>query len=122
MTICKILLLNGPNLDMLGIREPEVYGRDTLGTLEHTVRMYAEQHDVELTCFQSNNEGKLIDKIHSALGKFECTVEVAVLSVGKGRIGLQGSAAKVVRGALLVGSTFCFGSTFRPIGVIGEDA
>lgn len=71
MILRKILLLNGPNLDMLGTREPEVYGRDTLATLEQTVRMYAEQHDAELTCFQSNSEAKLIGKIHDARGKFD---------------------------------------------------
>lgn len=71
MTARKILLVNGPNLDMLGIREPDIYGHDTLATLEHTVRMYAEQHDVELTCFQSNSEGKLIGRIHKAPEKFD---------------------------------------------------
>ncbi len=71
MAARKILLLNGPNLDMLGIREPEVYGRDTLESLENTVRMYADQHDVALTCFQSNSEAKLVGRIHGALGEYD---------------------------------------------------
>lgn len=74
MTTRKILLLNGPNLDMLGTREPEVYGHDTLATLEQTVRMHAEQRGVELACCQSNSEGKLIGRIHKAPGKFDAIV------------------------------------------------
>ena len=71
MATRKILLLNGPNLDMLGIREPDVYGQETLATLEQTVRMYAEQHNATLACYQSNSEGKLIGKIHGAATKFD---------------------------------------------------
>ncbi len=71
MAARKFLLINGPNLDMLGTREPEVYGSETLVTLEQTVRMYTEQHGALLTCFQSNSEAKLINKIHSAAGKFD---------------------------------------------------
>ena len=67
----KILLLNGPNLDMLGVREPDVYGRETLATLEQTVRTHVERLGGSLSCYQSNNEGKLVGKIHGALGKFD---------------------------------------------------
>ena len=67
----KILVLNGPNLDMLGMREPEVYGTDTLGNLEYEVQRYGEGLGIEVKCFQSNSEGKLINKIHSAAGKFD---------------------------------------------------
>ena len=60
----KFLLVNGPNLDMLGVREPEVYGHDTLADLEKLVVGYAAQKGVGVECFQSNHEGALIDKIH----------------------------------------------------------
>lgn len=70
MAAQKLLLLNGPNLDMLGKREPEVYGKDTLATLEQTVWAYAESRGVELACYQSNSESKLMGKIHKAPEKF----------------------------------------------------
>lgn len=62
----KFLLVNGPNLDMLGVREPDVYGRDTLVDLEKLVVEYAAAKGVQVNCFQSNHEGALIDKIHEA--------------------------------------------------------
>lgn len=71
MTARKFLLLNGPNLDMLGKREPEVYGTDTLATLEQTAWAYAESRGIELSCYQSNSESKLIGKIHRAPEKYE---------------------------------------------------
>ena len=67
----KFLLLNGPNLDMLGVREPDVYGRETLATLEQTVRTHVERLGASLSCYQSNNEAKLIGKIHGAMGKYD---------------------------------------------------
>ncbi len=62
----KFLLVNGPNLDMLGVREPDVYGHDTLADLEALVVGYGESKGVLVDCFQSNHEGALIDKIHEA--------------------------------------------------------
>ena len=64
----KILLMNGPNLNMLGIREPGVYGNDTLKDLEAGFCEYARAHGCEVECFQSNHEGDLVDKIHAAHG------------------------------------------------------
>lgn len=62
----RILLLNGPNLNMLGAREPKHYGSLSLAAIEANVKSLAEQHDVELECFQANSEEKLIDKIHQS--------------------------------------------------------
>lgn len=67
----KLLLLNGPNLNMLGIREPGVYGTDTLSSIEDMTRKYAETKGATLECFQSNHEGQLIDKLHAAHGIFD---------------------------------------------------
>ncbi|WP_159882205.1 type II 3-dehydroquinate dehydratase [Paenibacillus puerhi] len=64
----QILLLNGPNLNMLGIREPGVYGTLTLQAIEDKLNRLADSLGVGLECFQSNHEGELIDKIHSAFG------------------------------------------------------
>lgn len=67
----KYLLMNGPNLDMLGIREPGVYGSRSLADLETFVGEYAASRGVELDCFQSNSEGALVDAIHGALGVYD---------------------------------------------------
>jgi 3-dehydroquinate dehydratase-2 len=62
----KILLLNGPNLNLLGVREASVYGTETLEDIVNELRAYAEQRDTELRAFQSNSEGALVDAIHEA--------------------------------------------------------
>jgi 3-dehydroquinate dehydratase-2 len=59
----KIAVINGPNLDRLGKREPDIYGRATLRELETMLRAEARRLGVSLTCFQSNHEGTLIDKL-----------------------------------------------------------
>jgi 3-dehydroquinate dehydratase-2 len=62
----KLLLLNGPNLNLLGTREPGVYGSTTLPQIEQQLVEMAREHDAQITCFQSNHEGALIDRIHQA--------------------------------------------------------
>ncbi|HEU4374343.1 MAG TPA: type II 3-dehydroquinate dehydratase, partial [Telluria sp.] len=62
----KLLLLNGPNLNLLGTREPEVYGSTTLADIEHAATAQAVAAGATLSCFQSNHEGALIDRIHAA--------------------------------------------------------
>lgn len=62
----KFLLLNGPNLNLLGSREPEKYGHDSLASIEQSTQQYLQRFQIALECFQSNAEHLLIDKIHAA--------------------------------------------------------
>ena len=70
----KVLFLNGPNLNLLGQREPEVYGRATLADIEAKVRARAKQLKVEIDFRQSNQEGELVGWIQEAKGKFDVIV------------------------------------------------
>ena len=67
----NIFILNGPNLNLLGTRQPDVYGTATLADIEAMCRDKASQLDVAVECRQSNHEGELIDWIHEAKGKFD---------------------------------------------------
>lgn len=62
----RILLLNGPNLNMLGAREPKHYGSISLESIEEKIQTLATQHNVKVECFQANSEEKLINKIHES--------------------------------------------------------
>lgn len=62
----KILVINGPNLNLLGLREPEVYGHETLADIVSDLRSFAADREVELSDFQSNSEGELVTAIHGA--------------------------------------------------------
>jgi 3-dehydroquinate dehydratase II len=64
-----VLLLSGPNLNLLGEREPEIYGTATLDDHIASARAVAEAHDLELEHFQSNHEGELVDSVHAARGR-----------------------------------------------------
>lgn len=64
----KLLVMNGPNLNMLGIREPAHYGRETYAELSDRIVRYCRQRQVEVELFQSNHEGALVDKIQEAYG------------------------------------------------------
>ena len=67
----KILLINGPNLNMLGTREPEKYGSTTLNDIENNMKLLATKYNCSLDCFQSNHEGELIDKIQSTKNLYD---------------------------------------------------
>ncbi len=62
----KILVLNGPNLNLLGIRETEIYGSSSLQMIEKTLEIKAEEYSIHVEHFQSNHEGQLIERIHQA--------------------------------------------------------
>lgn len=62
----KITIINGPNLNLLGVREPEVYGRDTLAEIESRIREALKNSGVELSFHQTNSEGEIIDLLHDA--------------------------------------------------------
>lgn len=67
----KILIINGPNINMLGIREPDIYGKNTYNDLTEMIKGWSEELGCETECFQSNHEGAIVDKIQSALGRFD---------------------------------------------------
>lgn len=67
----KILVINGPNLNMLGIREPQIYGSRTLADLEKMIKNHCDEKQIEVEFYQSNHEGCLVDKIQESYGKID---------------------------------------------------
>ena len=67
----KILVINGPNINMLGIREPGIYGKESFTDLLALLKATAREANVELEQFQSNHEGAIVDAIQAAYGKFD---------------------------------------------------
>ncbi len=67
----KILVINGPNLNMLGIREPDIYGKQDFAALEAFIRQVADECGAQVELFQSNHEGAIVDKIQWAYGKMD---------------------------------------------------
>ncbi len=69
-----ILVVNGPNLDILGVRQPEIYGPATLKDVEDELRELAVRHGVVLDFFQTNYEGAAVEKLHEARGSVDCII------------------------------------------------
>ena len=67
----KILVINGPNLNMLGIREPDIYGKNTYKVLVKKIKKHAKEKGIKVECFQSNYEGAIVTKIQKSLKKFD---------------------------------------------------
>ena len=67
----KILVINGPNMNMLGIREPHIYGKETYRDLVNMIKSHAKKKGIKVRFFQSNHEGKIVDKIHSVYKKVD---------------------------------------------------
>ena len=67
----KLLIINGPNLNLLGLREPGIYGNNTLADLEKLIVETCRKKQIQVECFQSNHEGAIVDKIQESYGQFD---------------------------------------------------
>lgn len=67
----KILVINGPNINMLGLREPDIYGKSSYASLQEYIWQTCQEEKIEVELFQSNYEGYIVDKIQSAYGVFD---------------------------------------------------
>ncbi|MBR6486927.1 MAG: 3-dehydroquinate dehydratase, partial [Lachnospiraceae bacterium] len=70
----KIMVINGPNLNMLGIREPDIYGSTTYDDLVNMIKDHCSKKGIEVKCVQSNHEGDLVDMIQGCYGQFDAIV------------------------------------------------
>jgi len=70
----RVLVLHGPNLNLLGEREPEIYGRTTLADIDRALASLAAERGAELASFQSNHEGALIDRLHAERGRCDAII------------------------------------------------
>jgi 3-dehydroquinate dehydratase-2 len=78
----RILIIHGPNLNLLGTREPEVYGSETLGQINHQIRNYAMGKELSVVIFQSNHEGEIIDRIQEAAVEGEEKCDAIIINPG----------------------------------------
>lgn len=85
----SILLVNGPNINMLGLRESALYGNDSWASIEHALQQKAELSHCKLLCFQSNHEGQLIDRIQAALHEKINVILINAASLTHTSIGLR---------------------------------
>ncbi len=70
----RILVIHGPNLNLLGIREPKIYGKVTLDDINKAITTFAGEHGIDVEAFQTNSEADMIDKIQSSIGNFHAIV------------------------------------------------
>ncbi len=70
----NLLVINGPNLNLLGLREPDIYGRENYAALLELIESTCAQRGIEVECFQSNHEGAIVDKIQEAYGTQDAIV------------------------------------------------
>jgi 3-dehydroquinate dehydratase-2 len=70
----NVMVIHGPNLQLLGKREPEIYGKKTLDEINKDIQRHAESLGLRASTFQSNNEGEIVDKIASLIGKFDALI------------------------------------------------
>ena len=78
----KLLVINGPNINMLGIREPGIYGAENYTELCRAVRENAAGHGIEVEIYQSNHEGAIIDRLHAARANANGGIDAIVLNAG----------------------------------------
>ena len=76
-----LLIINWPNLNMLGIREPAIYGRETYADLVARIERACALHGFACTCFQSNHEGAIVDEIQRALGSFDGIIRKSLVKI-----------------------------------------